>query len=112
MTTTATNGPDVVVDFFDEPVSPDEVAATVCPDWCIDHFYDGVGANGRAVMHYPPRFGRVRGAVYATRIDGTPVRDVDGVLVMEVEEAFLNAVELRELARDALAAAEWLESVR
>lgn len=71
-----------------------------CPDWCqrTDHHADLVGP-GNSPMHYDPGFGRVDVRAVG---DHTPFAHVVGA-------DNLTADDLRKLAADDLAAAEWLE---
>ena len=90
-----------------EPYSP------LCPDWCTSTGYAHesnthvISEDRRPVVdHEEPEFGRF----YVT---GVEFLLSDGPLRLEVhdslEGAEISAPELRKLAADALAAAEWLE---
>lgn len=77
-----------------------------CPDWCErpDHGADEITSPGD-VLHYGPDFGE-----YITP-DGATVEDLR-VELGSLGGVELTAADLRQLAADALAAAEWLETVQ
>ena len=72
-----------------------------CPDWCsrTDHHADGLTPLSD-IYHYGPEFGR-----HITIMGlGGPLATLE-----DDNRDDLTAQELRQLAADALAAAEWLE---
>ena len=78
-----------------------------CPEWCTlapdEHDMD-IDAS---TVHYGPTFGMVE-INQGYRGDGTPREVLHGATTDEFDH--LEVEELRQLAADALAAAEWLEA--
>ena len=100
---------------FTEPVT---YINTPCPEWCIDkvlhpcHDDHGNGVHSR--YHTGPRFGaflRVDGQEFTTEPGNVRV-DCELYVDTVSNQAILTPEELRQLAADAEAAAEWLEAQR
>lgn len=87
---------------------------TACPDWCRlkpEHPADSIEtASGReSRIHGGPTFGRF------IDVDGKEFADRQGDValfggVCDIEPIKFSAAELRQLAADAIAAAEWIEA--
>jgi hypothetical protein len=86
-----------------------------CPDWCDrpdDNRHQVDLQNGRAVIdHDGPAWGpyiRAGGMTYA---ETGEVAELDVTVSSDIADASLTPADLRRLAVDALAAADWLEKV-
>ena len=77
-----------------------------CPSWCVrfDHEADEP-ASGTLAVHYGPDFGAFIG------IMGETTADVAATLTDDNRDD-PTAAELRQLAADAVTAAEWLEALK
>lgn len=80
--------------------------AVVCPSWCQGHTIE-TDSNGVHALHYTPMFGSIDGTI-GLNADGTVFEEL-GMIVRD--EYGMSAADLRQLAADALAAAEWLEKL-
>ena len=78
-----------------------------CPNWCSrpDHDADvlSLPSDLGNVYHYGPDFG-------CFGVSGTSLDDLAGIITRFNDTDEFTATQLRELAADALAAAEWLEA--
>jgi hypothetical protein len=80
-----------------------------CPDWCERHDHDGdVIETTDDVRHYGPQFGKFIGTEASGQ--GAPSGWLDDYSERALNQ--LSAADLRQLAGDALAAAEWLEGAQ
>lgn len=88
----------MAIRYLPAPVSYD------CPDWCErpDHDADVVDAS-HPPLHYGPEFG-----FFA--VQGTHAGNLAGVNGIN-EDVALDVGRLRRVARDATAAADWIESI-
>lgn len=81
-----------------------------CPSWCVgDHHDADVDMVGQTVYHPGPRIGEMSFAG-TTMLDGTVVELAASCQDFGTGAGRQTASELRQLATDALAAAEWLEA--
>lgn len=99
------------LDMLGHQVPPPVVAAIVCPPGCVRHLIDGEDATGRRVAHYGQDFGLVQNYGLSTTVDGRVLDSGRMSMWIDTTEN-LGANDLRKLAADALAAAEWLEAQR
>lgn len=88
--------------------------ATDCPDWCnlhLMHQVDNVYDDGRmSRIHGGPRWGRFLSA-FGEEFTNAPGQLEIGIDLCSIDDQLTPSVEdLRQLAADALAAAEWLEA--
>ncbi|MGI8523067.1 MAG: hypothetical protein ACR2K3_07120 [Nocardioides sp.] len=97
-------------------VFTDEVTyiATPCPEWCTlkpDHPVDSVASDGRELRgHGRDSFGDFLHAGADGYVEAPGVLEYDVQIQSDGDP--LTSAQLRTLAQDALAAAEWLEAHR
>lgn len=75
---------------------------TACPPWCVTSTEDHAEDDPGHLLHRGPNFGRLT----TWRMDG----DAQPYTADVSDTSDMTADELRQLAADALAAAEWLEA--
>ena len=84
-----------------------------CPEWCDrpdDNRHQLDIQDGRAVVdHDGPEFGPFIKAGGMTFAETGEVAELD-IMIADIEDRPFTPAELRQVAADALAAAEWLEA--